>query len=97
MEGYTTDIITDFTLDWLENDRNEEDPFLLMYLHKAPHRAWYMAERHYDQFLHQTFPEPATLFDDYQGRGKAAKEAEMSILHHMGWSGDNKVFPEVME
>jgi len=97
VEGYTTDIITDFTLDWLENDRNEEDPFLLMYLHKAPHRAWYMAERHYDQFLHQTFPEPATLFDDYQGRGKAAKEAEMSILHHMGWSGDNKVFPEVME
>lgn len=97
VEGYTTDIITDFTLDWLENDRIEEDPFLLMYLHKAPHRAWYMAERHYDQFLHQTFPEPATLFDDYQGRGKAAKEAEMSILHHMGWSGDNKVFPEVME
>jgi len=97
VEGYTTDIITDFTLDWLENDRNEEDPFLLMYLHKAPHRAWYMAERHYAQFLHQTFPEPATLFDDYQGRGKAAKEAEMSILHHMGWSGDNKVFPEVME
>ena len=97
VEGYTTDIITDFTLDWLENDRNEEDPFLLMYLHKAPHRAWYMAERHYDQFLHQTFPEPATLFDDYQGRGKAAKEAEMSILHNMGWSGDNKVFPEVME
>ena len=97
VEGYTTDIITDFTLDWLENDRNEEDPFLLMYLHKAPHRSWYMAERHYDQFLNQTFPEPSTLFDNYEGRGNAAKEAEMSILHHMGWSGDNKLFPEVMD
>ncbi|MEK9741293.1 MAG: sulfatase [Flavobacteriaceae bacterium] len=97
VEGYATDIITDFTLDWLENDRNEKDPFLLMYLHKAPHRSWYMAERHYDQFLNQTFPEPSTLFDNYEGRGNAAKEAEMSILHHMGWSGDNKLFPEVMD
>ena len=97
VEGYATDIITDFTLNWLEKDRKPDQPFLLMYLHKAPHRAWYMADRHYNQFLNQTFPEPETLFDDYQGRGKAASEAEMNILKHMGWSGDNKLFPEVMD
>ncbi|MBN3582800.1 sulfatase [Algoriphagus aestuarii] len=97
VSGYVTDIITDFTLDWLSKERKKEDPFLLMYLHKAPHRAWYMAERHLDEFTNKTFPEPATLFDDYSGRTPPAAEAEMNILKHMGWSGDNKVFPEVMD
>ncbi|NVJ64492.1 MAG: sulfatase [Flavobacteriaceae bacterium] len=97
VDGYATDIITDFTLDWLQEERDPAKPFLLMYLHKAPHRSWYMANRHYDEFLNRTFPEPSTLFDDYSGMGNASKEAEMSILHHMGWSGDNKVFPEVMD
>jgi arylsulfatase A-like enzyme len=96
IEGYVTDIITDLTLDWMENERKKEDPFLLMYLHKAPHRAWYMAERHLEEFTNKTFPEPATLFDDYSGRTSAAGEAEMNILEHMGWSGDNKLFPKVL-
>lgn len=96
IEGYVTDIITDLTLDWMENECKKEDPFLLMYLHKAPHRAWYMAERHLEEFTNKTFPEPATLFDDYSGRTSAAGEAEMNILEHMGWSGDNKLFPKVL-
>ncbi|WP_296703911.1 sulfatase [Algoriphagus sp.] len=97
VEGYVTDIVTDMTLDWLENERKKEDPFLLMYLHKAPHRAWYMAERHLEEFTNKTFREPATLFDDYSGRTAAAGEAEMNILEHMGWSGDNKLNPEVLK
>ncbi|MEB2784445.1 sulfatase family protein [Algoriphagus persicinus] len=96
VEGYVTDIVTDMTLDWLEKERNKEEPFMLMYLHKAPHRAWLMAERHYEEFTNKTFPEPATLFDDYSGRTHAAEEAEMSILDDMGWAGDNKVYPAVM-
>ncbi len=96
VEGYVTDIVTDMTLDWLEQDREKDKPFLLMYLHKSPHRPWLMAERHLEEFTNRTFPEPATLFDRYEGRSAAA-EAEMNILHHMGWAGDNKVFPEVMD
>ncbi|WP_339702773.1 sulfatase [Algoriphagus aquimarinus] len=97
VEGYVTDIITDMTLDWLEEERNPDQPFMLMYLHKAPHRSWLMAERHMEEFTNRTFPEPSTLFDDYSGRTSPAGEAEMNILKHMGWSGDNKVFPEVMD
>ena len=40
VEGYTTDIITDMTLNWLDSERAKSKPFLLMYLHKAPHREW---------------------------------------------------------
>ena len=96
VEGYVTDIITDMTLDWLKEERNPTDPFLLFYLHKAPHREWLPAERHLEEFTQRTFPEPATLFDDYSGRGRAAKEAEMNLLKHMNWSGDSKIYPAVM-
>jgi arylsulfatase A-like enzyme len=96
VKGYVTDIITDMTLDWLEKERKPEEPFMLMYLHKAPHRSWLMAERHMADFTSRTFPEPETLFDNYDGR-PAAEEAEMSILKHMSWSGDSKIFPEVMD
>ncbi|MFD2203349.1 sulfatase [Shivajiella indica] len=97
VEGYVTDIITDMTLDWLENERKADQPFFLAYLHKAPHREWLPAERHIAEYTQKKFPEPATLFDDYSGRGTAAKEAEMNILHHMNWAGDSKVYPEVMD
>lgn len=97
IEGYTSDIITDMTLDWLKEERKEEDPFLLMYLHKAPHREWLPAKRHYTEYINKTFPEPSTLFDNYEGRGSAAKEAEMNLLTHMNWAGDSKIPPEVMD
>ncbi len=97
VEGYVTDIITDMTLNWLEKERSSDQPFMLMYLHKAPHRLWQMAERHMAEFTKKTFPEPATLFDDYSGRTAAAGKAEMNILKHMGWSGDNKLNPKVLK
>jgi arylsulfatase A-like enzyme len=97
VEGYTTDIITDFTLDWLTEERNPSKPFFLAYWHKAPHREWLPPERHYVEYMKKTFPEPETLFDDYEGRGSAAKEAEMNLLTHMNWGGDSKIPPEVMD
>jgi arylsulfatase A-like enzyme len=97
VDGYVTDIITDMTLSWLEEDRKKDEPFLLMYLHKAPHRSWLMAERHLTAFTNRTFPEPETLFDNYANRTRPAAEAEMNILKHLSWAGDNKVTPEIMD
>lgn len=95
--GYVTDLITDFTLNWLKKERDAEKPFFLAYLHKAPHREWLPAERHFDEYLTKTFPEPETLFDNYEGRGSASKEAEMNLLTHMNWAADSKIFPENMD
>lgn len=66
IEGYVTDIITDLTLNWLEKERDPKKPFLLMYLHKAPHRSWLPAQRHYKKFTQKEFALPKTLFDDYK-------------------------------
>jgi arylsulfatase A-like enzyme len=95
--GYVTDLITDMTLNWLQNERDKDKPFFLAYLHKAPHREWLPAERHYKTFINKTFEEPTTLFDNYEGRGRAAKEAEMNLLKHMNWAGDSKITPENMD
>ena len=92
--GYVTDIITDLTLDWLDTKRDPEKPFMLMYLHKAPHRPWWPSPKKFKEFISKKFPEPATLFDDYKNRGTAAKTAEMNLLEHMMYNHDSKVRPE---
>lgn len=82
-EGYTTDIITDQSLAWLEG-RNPDRPFLLMSQHKAPHGRWEPAARHLSFLADVEVPEPETLFDDYSGRSDAAAQHEMGLADHMG-------------
>jgi len=38
--GYSTNIVTDKALEWLENGRDKDKPFCLFLHHKAPHRSW---------------------------------------------------------
>jgi arylsulfatase A-like enzyme len=94
--GYATDIITDLTLDWLSKKRDTTRPFMMMYLHKAPHRPWWPRPDKMAEFSTKTFPEPATLFDDYKNRGTAAKSAEMNIFRHMMYTHDSKIRPETL-
>ena len=81
--GYTTDVITDVALDWLDTKRDPERPFLLLYQHKAPHRNWMPGPKHLAKYDGETIPEPDTLFDDYSGRGTPARVQEMTIERHM--------------
>jgi N-acetylglucosamine-6-sulfatase len=87
-EGYVTDIITDKTLDWLKNRKDKDKPFVLMSQHKAPHRSWMPAPRHYKLFDGIDMPEPETLFDDYANRSEALKKQEMTIANHFFWGWD---------
>ena len=81
--GYTTEIITDIALDWLKNRRDPSKPFMLMCQHKAPHREWEPGPGYLTMYDDVTIPEPDTLFDDYSGRGTAAKTQDMSIAKTM--------------
>ncbi len=96
IQGYVTDVTTDIALEWLEEKRNPEKPFMLIYQHKAPHRPWWPAPRHFKEWSQKTFPEPASLFDDYTNRGTAAKTAEMNLLYHMQYMHDSKIRPETI-
>ena len=95
--GYVSDVITDLTLNWFKTKRDKSKPFMMMYLHKAPHRAWWPSPEKFAEFYEKTFPEPETLFDDYSNRGTAAKTAEMNLLTHMQYMHDSKVRPDVIE
>ena len=75
---YATDLITDFSIQFLEN-RPKDKPFFLMCHHKAPHRPWEPDAKHEHMYDDVDFPEPETFNDDYSGRGSAAKEATMRI------------------
>ncbi|MDG1893980.1 MAG: sulfatase [Fuerstiella sp.] len=77
--GYTSDIITDLSLDWLKEKRDQSKPFMLMYQHKAPHRNWQPGPKHLNMFDNVEIPEPDNLFDDWSGRGSAAQTQDMSI------------------
>ncbi len=97
IQGYVTDIITDLAIDWLKKEANSEKPFMMMYLHKAPHRPWWPRADKFKEFSKKNFPEPASLFDNYDNRGTAAKTAEMNLLRHMMYSHDSKIKPETLE
>ena len=88
VEGYVTDIITDKALDWLKNQRDKNKPFVLMCQHKAPHRNWVPAPRHYHLFDGVTMPEPPTFFDDYANRSKVLTKQQMNFTHNIYWGWD---------
>ena len=89
--GYVTDLITDKVLNWLEKGRNDTQPFMVMYQHKAPHRRWSPGTDHLSTYDDIDIPEPSTLFDDYTGRTSATKTQEMEIGRHMDYNWDLKV------
>jgi len=90
VEGYTTDLITRDSLEWLRTQRDPNRPFLLMVQHKAPHRNWMPAFRHIERYQNLRFPVPATYFDDYEGRPAAAAQ-EMNIYRDMYEGHDLKM------
>ena len=77
--GYITQVTTDIALDWLNNKRDKEKPFLLLYHQKAPHRTWMPEEKYLGLFDTVQIDPPSNFYDDYSGRTAAAAQ-EMSIL-----------------
>jgi arylsulfatase A-like enzyme len=96
-EGYATDVVTNMAIEWLDKGRDPSKPFMLMYQHKAPHREWWPSMDHLNSFKDSPLPEPKSLYDNYENRGRAAKEAEMRLFEHMALSSDNKIRPDIVE
>jgi arylsulfatase A-like enzyme len=75
---YTTDVITNLAVDFLEK-RPRDKPFFLMMHHKAPHRPWQPTESHAARFAAQHIPEPVTLWDSYETRTDALHENQQRV------------------
>lgn len=90
-KGYATTLVTDHALAWLEQEKDKDEPFCMVVLHKAPHRNWMPDLKYLNTYEDVTFPEPKTLFDDYGTRGGQMKVHELSIANHLGYAFDLKV------
>lgn len=89
--GHTSEVITDSALKWLKVNRDRNEPFMMIYNHKAPHRNWLPGPNHLDDYRDRDLPEPSTLFYDYSGLTTAAHEQDMEIGTTMRWGADLKV------
>jgi arylsulfatase A-like enzyme len=79
-DGYVTDLITDFTIDQLEEYQDTDQPFCIFSWHKAPHRGFQPDDEHDDLYDNYDVPEPETLFDDYEDRASPAEAANMRLF-----------------
>jgi arylsulfatase A-like enzyme len=93
-EGYVTELITGKCIEWIKGTAGSGKPFMLMMHHKAPHREWQPGPNELTLYKDVIFPEPATLFDDYSGRGRAVKEQDMTIAKTMRLEEDLKLYKD---
>ncbi|MHC4871254.1 MAG: sulfatase family protein [Planctomycetota bacterium] len=77
-EGYTTDLITEKTIEVLEN-RDKDKPFFMMCHHKAPHRWWEPHPDKMSMYEDEDILEPETFNDDYATRGEHLKHVKMKM------------------
>jgi arylsulfatase A-like enzyme len=78
-KGYSTDVITNDAINWLEHKRDKKKPFLLMVQFKAPHVPRMPAPRFINLHEKKKIPAPANLHDDYKNRAPYAKKAGMRV------------------
>ncbi|MGB8316823.1 MAG: sulfatase/phosphatase domain-containing protein [Ignavibacteriaceae bacterium] len=90
VDGYVTDLITDFAINWLDR-RDKSEPFCLMLHNKGPHRNWMPDEKHFDMYDNKELPLPETFFDDYKTRSDAAREQKMEVARDLNLDYDLKI------
>ncbi len=78
-KGYSTNITTDAAIKWLEKERNDKKPFLMLLQYKAPHRPWEPDKKYETLWDSIEMPYPVTFNDDYKGRELTAGDTEMTM------------------
>ena len=101
IKGFSTDIVTDFTLDWVRN-RDKNKPFAMFCHFKATHEPWDFPERLKHLYDDVTFPEPENLMEF--GPSLSGREFEGQQLENMAirWETASKdpskwwcIYPEL--
>jgi len=71
-QGYITDELTDYAIDWLNGSvKDSGQPFFMYLSHKGVHGMFYPAERHAGRYKDKPLPEPKTMQNtpaNYQGK-----------------------------
>jgi arylsulfatase A-like enzyme len=87
-KGYVTDVITDLSINWIEQNKN--NPFCLLLWHKAPHRNWMPPLKYLDTFDNIKFNLPLNFYDDYKDR-LGLQRQEIMIAKDLDIRYDSKI------
>jgi arylsulfatase A-like enzyme len=87
-KGYVTDLITDLSINWIEQNKN--GPFCLMLFHKAPHRNWMPPLKYLDRFDNVKFDLPSNFYDDYKNR-LGLQRQQITVAKDMDIRYDSKI------
>jgi N-acetylglucosamine-6-sulfatase len=96
MQGYTTDILTDQAVAWLDQHKREspDRPFFLYLSHKAVHAEFEPAQRHVGRYADKPIRYPATMVNtdhNYSGKPSWVREQRYS------WHGVEHMYHGAME
>ncbi len=93
-QGHVSDLLTEYALDWLKNDRDQDKPFLLYLSHKAVHGMFEPAKRHlgkYDDVKLEYPKSMANTEENYKGKPRWVKEQRNS------WHGVDHMYHGQMD
>lgn len=91
---YASSNITKLTQHAVDEALEQNKPFFIMMLHKAPHRNWLPEPKYRAKFRAMTLediPLPTSIFDDYKGRATPITRTAMTLEHHMRIEADLKL------
>lgn len=80
--GFSTDIVTDMTIKWLQN-RDKKKPFMTFCHFKATHEPWDFPERFKHLYDDVEFPEPHNMMEF--GTEQSGRTFHGRQLENMGW------------
>ena len=93
-QGHVSDLLTDYALDWLKNDRDQDRPFLLYLSHKAVHAMFEPAKRHLGKYDDVKLEYPKSMAyteNNYKGKPRWVKEQRNS------WHGVDHMYHGQMD
>jgi N-acetylglucosamine-6-sulfatase len=87
-EGYTADVLTDCALEWLDKQRDSNQPFLLYVGYKSVHYPFTPAPRHHGRYEGEKIDYPETMANterNYRTQPRWVRERRYSIhgIDHM--------------
>lgn len=83
---YITDLLTQHSIEWLEN-RDKSKPFFLYLSHKAVHSPLQPAKRHKGMYKNMKYPLPATYYQTMSDEYKNLKWPEWVKQQRYSWHG----------
>jgi N-acetylglucosamine-6-sulfatase len=78
-EGFSSDVITEQSIEWLRAQADRDAPFFLMTNYKTCHGPFAYPERNADLFADTAIPEPPSLWEDKAHRSPGSRDYGLSI------------------